>query len=97
MGYLYQLSSIILLILKIIGINYIKLLIGIFCTKILLYPYDISPKATNYKGPFKDDSIYLFKGYDKKYHLHALEIAQFSLSWIAWRNENSNCWSIKRL
>ena len=63
-----------------------------------LYPYDISPKATNYKGPFKDDSIYLFKGYDKKYHLHALEIAQFSLaSWIAWRNENSNCWVNKAI
>jgi hypothetical protein len=58
-----------------------------------LYPYDISPKATKYRGPFADDSIYLFKGYDKKYHLHSLEIAQFSLAcWIAWRNQKSKYW-----
>ena len=58
-----------------------------------LYPYDISPKATKYNGPFTNDSIYLFKGYDKKFHLHSLEIAQFSLAcWIAWRNQKSKYW-----
>ena len=29
----------------------------------------------------------------KKFHLHSLEIAQFSLAcWIAWRNQKSKYW-----
>lgn len=58
-----------------------------------LYFYDISKKATDYNGEFDENGIYLFKGYDGKDHLHALEISQYSLAcWQAWRKSNNNIW-----
>ncbi len=58
-----------------------------------LYFYDISKKATDFRGKFTKDGIYLFFGYDGKYHIHALEIAQYALAcWVAWRKTNQNIW-----
>ena len=58
-----------------------------------LYFYDISRKALDYDGEFNQKGIYLFYGYDGKYHLHALELSQYSLAcWLAWRNRNDNKW-----
>ncbi|AZV47318.1 hypothetical protein C3L23_08545 [Nautilia sp. PV-1] len=63
-----------------------------------LYFYDISKKVMLYKGQFSDEGIYLFLGYDGKYHMHALEIAQYSLAcWIAWRKTESEIWLKKAL
>lgn len=58
-----------------------------------LYFYDISRKAIDYKGEFNKEGIYLFIGYDKKYHLHALELAQYSLAcWLLWRQQGDEKW-----
>lgn len=58
-----------------------------------LYFYDISKKATDYHGEFSNEGIYQFFGYDGKYHIHSLEIAQFALAcWVAWRNTKNNKW-----
>jgi len=58
-----------------------------------LYFYDISKKATEYNGEFSKEGLYLFKGYDGKYHLHALELAQYSLAcWQAWRQTKDDKW-----
>lgn len=63
-----------------------------------LYFYDISRKATDYTGEFTDEGIYLFQGYDGQYHIHALEIAQYSLAcWLAWQNNKENIWLEKAL
>ncbi len=63
-----------------------------------LYFYDISRKATDYKGKFSNNGIYLFYGYDGKYHIHPLEIAQYSLAcWLAWRKYNDENWVKKAL
>ena len=63
-----------------------------------LYFYDISKKATTYKGEFDQSGIYMFYGYDGKYHIHALEIAQYSLAcWIAWRKTNNKKWLDKAI
>ena len=63
-----------------------------------LYFIDISRKALDYKGEFGDDGVYAFLGYDGKYHLHALEIAQFGLaSWLAWRKSGDAQWADKAL
>ena len=58
-----------------------------------LYFYDISRKALDYDGEFSNEGIYLFEGYDGKYHLHPLELAQYSLAcWLAWRKTDDNMW-----
>jgi len=63
-----------------------------------LYFYDTSRKATDYKGKFSSDGLYLFYGYDGKYHLHALELAQYALAcWQAWRKTGENIWTEKAL
>jgi len=59
-----------------------------------LYFYDISRKATDFDGPFSNDGIYLFKGYDGRWHIHALEISQYALAcWLAWRKTSDEVWS----
>lgn len=64
----------------------------------MLYFWDTSRKATGYNGQFSDDGIYQFKGYDKKYHVHALEGAQYSLAcWSAWNNNNEEKWKNQAL
>jgi len=63
-----------------------------------LYFYDISKKATLYKGKFNEDGLYLFLGYDGEYHLHALELAQYSLAcWLAWRKSGEELWKRRAL
>ena len=63
-----------------------------------LYFYDISRKAIDYEGEFSSEGLYLFLGYDEKYHLHALELAQYSLAcWLAWRNTQDPKWRDKAL
>ena len=63
-----------------------------------LYFYDISRKATDYKGQFNNDGIYLFKGYDKQWHLHALELSQYSLAcWLAWVKTSGDVWLQKAI
>jgi hypothetical protein len=63
-----------------------------------LYFYDISRKATDFHGPFDKKGIYLFEGYDGKWHLHALEIAQYALAcWLAWREKGETVWLEKAL
>jgi len=63
-----------------------------------LYFYDISRKAIDYAGRFSSDGIYMFYGYDGKYYIHALEIAQYSLAcWVAWRKSNNKYWLGKAL
>jgi len=63
-----------------------------------LYFYDISRKATDYDGEFSKDGLYLFYGYDGKYHLHALELSQYSLAcWLAWRKTNDDTWLNKAM
>jgi hypothetical protein len=63
-----------------------------------LYFYDISRKALDYDGKFSNDGIYLFLGYDGKYHLHALELSQYSLAcWLAWRKTSDDTWKDKAL
>jgi hypothetical protein len=63
-----------------------------------LYFYDISRKATDFKGPFSDGGIYLFKGYDGRWHIHALEIAQYALAcWLAWRKTGESIWKERAL
>jgi hypothetical protein len=63
-----------------------------------LYFYDISRKALDYDGQFNNEGIYLFYGYDGKYHLHALELAQYSLAcWLAWKKTNDKNWLTKAL
>jgi len=63
-----------------------------------LYFYDISRKALDYDGKFSKEGIYLFYGYDGKYHLHPLELSQYALAcWIAWRNTNNTFWLDKAL
>ena len=63
-----------------------------------LYFYDISRKALDYNGEFSEEGIYLFKGYDGKYHLHPLELAQYSLAcWLAWRKTDDNTWVNKAM
>ncbi len=58
-----------------------------------LYFYDISRKATDFNGPFSDEGIYLFKGYDGQWHIHALEISQYALAcWLAWRKTQKRIW-----
>jgi len=58
-----------------------------------LYFYDISRKATDFSGPFSDEGIYLFKGYDGQWHIHALEISQYALAcWLAWRKRGAEMW-----
>ncbi len=58
-----------------------------------LYFYDISKKATGFKGPFSDEGIYLFRGYDGRWHIHALETAQYALAcWLAWRESFDEAW-----
>ena len=58
-----------------------------------LYFYDLSRKAIDFDGQFTEDGIYLFKGYDGKWHLHALEIAQYALAcWMAWRKTKEKHW-----
>ena len=58
-----------------------------------LYFYDISKKALDFGGPFDENGIYLFAGYDGGWHLHALEIAQYALaSWLAWRKTADSVW-----
>lgn len=58
-----------------------------------LYFYDISRKATDFGGPFSDGGIYLFKGYDGQWHIHALEISQYALAcWLAWRKTKEQIW-----
>jgi len=63
-----------------------------------LYFYDISRKALDYDGDFSNEGIYLFKGYDGKYHLHPLELAQYSLAcWLAWRKTDDSIWVNKAI
>ena len=63
-----------------------------------LYFYDISQKALDYKGEFSEDGIYLFKGYDGKYHLHPLELAQYALACcLAWKKTEDDIWLSKAL
>ena len=63
-----------------------------------LYFYDISRKALDYDGDFSTEGIYLFEGYDGKYHLHPLELAQYSLAcWLAWRKTDDNIWVNKAM
>ena len=63
-----------------------------------LYFYDITRKATDFSGSFSDEGIYLFKGYDGKWHLHALEIAQYTLAcWLAWRKTDDESWLKKAM
>ena len=63
-----------------------------------LYFYDVSKKAIDYKGEFSSGGIYLFYGYDGKYHLHTLELAQYSLAcWVAWRNTGKDEWQKRAL
>lgn len=63
-----------------------------------LYFYDISAKATRYDGIFDKNGIYLFEGYDGEWHLHALEIAQYSLAcWLAWRKTGQMIWIDKAM
>lgn len=63
-----------------------------------LYFYDISRKALDYDGEFSNEGIYLFEGYDGKYHLHPLELAQYSLAcWLAWRKTDDNVWVKKAM
>ncbi|BBG66795.1 D-glucuronyl C5-epimerase [Hydrogenimonas sp.] len=63
-----------------------------------LYFYDISRKATDFKGPFSDEGVYLFKGYDGKWHIHALEISQYALAcWLAWRKADDATWRQRAL
>jgi len=63
-----------------------------------LYFYDISRKALDYDGKFSSDGLYLFLGYDGKYHLHALELAQYSLAcWLAWQKTKSEGWLNKAI
>ncbi|WP_415406720.1 D-glucuronyl C5-epimerase family protein [Sulfurovum sp. CS9] len=63
-----------------------------------LYFYDISRKALDYDGDFSNEGIYLFEGYDGKYHLHPLELAQYSLAcWLAWRKTDDNIWVNKAM
>ena len=63
-----------------------------------LYFYDISRKALDYNGEFSNEGIYLFKGYDGKYHLHPLELAQYALAcWLAWRKTEDEVWLEKAL
>ena len=63
-----------------------------------LYVYDISRKATDFRGKFSEEGIYLFEGYDGRWHLHALEIAQYALAcWLAWRQNEDNAWLEKAL
>jgi len=63
-----------------------------------LYFYDISQKALDYDGDFSDEGIYLFKGYDGEYHLHSLELAQYSLAcWLAWRKTDDDIWVNKAM
>ena len=58
-----------------------------------LYFYDISPKAIQNRYPLDKNGVYLFLGYDKKYHYHALEIAQYALAcWLAWRKTHRSKW-----
>ena len=58
-----------------------------------LYFYDTSRKAIDYRGPFSPEGWYLFQGYDGKYHLHALELAQYALAcWQAWRTTSEDVW-----
>ncbi len=64
----------------------------------LRYFYDISAKAIKYKGKFNEKGIYLFKGYDGRWYLHALEIAQFALaSWVAGVKTGMSIWFRKAL
>lgn len=63
-----------------------------------LYFMDISRKALDFRGPFDENGIYLFLGYDGNYHPHALEIAQYSLAcWLAWRKTGKETWVEKAL
>ena len=63
-----------------------------------LYFYDISAKATEYNGLFNENGIYLFEGYDGAWHLHALEISQYSLAcWLAWRKTGQMTWVDKAI
>ena len=63
-----------------------------------LYFYDISRKALDYQGKFSDEGIYLFYGYDKKYHIHSLELSQYSLAcWLSWRKTEDSSWLDKAL
>ncbi|WP_066351156.1 D-glucuronyl C5-epimerase family protein [Aliarcobacter skirrowii] len=63
-----------------------------------LYFYDISRKAIDYTGEFSDEGIYLFYGYDGNYHIHALELSQYSLAcWLAWRKTDETTWLNKAL
>ena len=59
----------------------------------LNYFYDVSIKATLYKGPLHQGKVYLFKGYDGLEQLHALEIAQYSLACVqTYQNTRENVW-----
>jgi len=63
-----------------------------------LYFYDISRKATDYNGQFTKDGLYMFLGYDGKYHLHALELSQYSLAcWLSWRKSMDVKWVEKAM
>lgn len=63
-----------------------------------IYFYDISRKATDFSGPLSEDGIYLFKGYDGAWHLHALEISQYALAcWLAWRKTDDERWLTKAM
>jgi len=63
-----------------------------------LYFYDISRKALDYDGDFSNEGIYLFEGYDGNYHLHPLELAQYSLAcWLAWRKTDDDIWVNKAM
>ena len=59
----------------------------------IIYPLDFSAKATTYRGRFNSDKVYLFYGYNRKYHLHALEIANYSLgAWCAYALTQEDKW-----
>lgn len=63
-----------------------------------LYYYDISRKATDYSGEFSPDGLYMFYGYDGKYHIYALELAQYTLAcWLAWRKNGDKIWLDKAM
>lgn len=63
-----------------------------------LYFYDISRKATGYNGKFSSEGVYQFLGYDKQYHIHALEIAQYALAcWQAWCKTGYEYWANKAI
>ncbi len=63
-----------------------------------LYYYEISRKATDYRGEFSPDGLYMFYGYDGKYHLYALELAQYALAcWLAWRKNGDSMWLDKAM